>query len=695
MRPGEFRTETFPPPIKGWVEESAAASTPKDSAVVLDNFVPTLEGARLRGGCIRAAWSGDDTPRIVEAAVQMRTYAAIQYPSPSIVPGIRVALYNNDFTARIANSGATFNAFLPPPDQGHSPRIEFYDFEDESVWQSVPEDDGNIATIVDGSLLSVGTLRVLPRTVTNGTLIPAITAPNYVDGPRIDTLFARETSVSTLFAAVAPDNADGDDGYIALASGDLGAGTPAVSGLTSAFWSTTHISTAGGDYLVGVNGADEGIVNDGLTWKRYWTGTDAAWTALGAAKQAGLHRMHGESAQKMSDVWNFKERLFFIEKGTLNAWYLPVKSIADTESAQITKLPLGALFEKGGSLLFGATYSMDGGDGPDDYCVFATDRGELAIFGGIDPGSATGTDPWRLEGRFEIAPPLNARAHFRLGGDLAILTADGIVSLTEISRSDRVAASSSALTRPIGDAWRRAVQATGHPLPAVLWREKALLLVGVPDQDSRKTAFAMNAETGAWCRFKGWDVRCACVSGGRLYFGTADGRVMEAERGGQDDGMAYRGEWVPKFRDFRDRRRKFANRVLVDFTSVPQSVYAVKALSDFRVNLGDLNPDPIPASGAVPVPGSGSSVSIGTFNWGGSATWGGGAVWGVGVPPEGGGPGGAVWSGGASVNQSLWRGTRGVGRMLSLGLVVTANTQAAPVFDILLAQMRFEAASEF
>lgn len=686
MRPGEFRTETFPPPIKGWVEESAAANTPKDSAVVLDNFVPTLEGARLRAGCARTAQTGTEVPaapaRPAIPAVPAHIVKAKPVNYLIVEPLITtlVALYQGG--EKVQGSEAEYIGRLSSPE-----KILIDNVVNETLWNeanglSVKQADGSgsvISTTQAGALEDYVYREARPA-------VPAVdpVPAHYGAGPAIATLFSRDTSVPTLFAAVAPSTDGGSDGYIAAASGALAASSAAVSGLRGAEWSTTHISTAGGDYLVGVNGIDHGVVTSGLAWQRYYYGA----TGTG-------HRMHGVPTTKLSQVWNFKERLFFIEKGTLNAWYLPVKSIADTDSARITKLPLGALFEKGGNLLFGATYSMDGGDGPDDYCVFATDRGEIAVYGGIDPGSAAGSNPWRLEGRFEIAPPLNPRSHFRLGGDLAILTADGIVSLTEISRSDRVAAASRALTRPIGDAWRRAVQGSGHPLPVALWREKALLLVGVAPQDSVLTAYAMNAETGAWCKFTGWDLRCACVSGGRLFFGTDDGRVMEAERGGQDDGLSYRGVWVPKFRDFRDRRRKFANRVLVDFNSVQNAVYAVKALSDFRVDLASLNPDPIPASGSgVSAPGTGGGA-VGSFTWDGSATWGGGAVWGVGVPPQGGAPGGAVWAGGASVNQSLWRGTRGVGRMLSLGLVVTANTQAAPVFEILLAQMRFEAASEF
>ena len=42
---------------------------------------------------------------------------------------------------------------------------------------------------------------------------------------------------------------------------------------------------------------------------------------------------------------------------------------------------------KGGKLLFGATWSIDAGDGTDDKCVFVTDNGEVLVFTGSDPGT--------------------------------------------------------------------------------------------------------------------------------------------------------------------------------------------------------------------------------------------------------------------------------------------------------------------
>ena len=45
--------------------------------------------------------------------------------------------------------------------------------------------------------------------------------------------------------------------------------------------------------------------------------------------------------------------------------------------------------------------------------------------------------------------------------------------------------------------------------------------------------------TGAWARFTGWDAMCFIRMRGDMFFGTQDGRIMQADRTGYDDGMPY------------------------------------------------------------------------------------------------------------------------------------------------------------
>ena len=78
-------------------------------------------------------------------------------------------------------------------------------------------------------------------------------------------------------------------------------------------------------------------------------------------------------------------------------------------AACCSRSPLAGAATKGGKLLFGASWSIDAGDGIDDKCVFVTDLGELLIFTGSNPADAAN---WRQEGRYQIgAAAGHERAH--------------------------------------------------------------------------------------------------------------------------------------------------------------------------------------------------------------------------------------------------------------------------------------------
>ena len=296
-----------------------------------------------------------------------------------------------------------------------------------------------------------------------------------------------------------------------------------VNSLTSGDWAGQNFSTSGGEFLTIVNGADTLRQFDGSSWS--------------------APSITGVTSSDLSHVWSFKNRLWFIEGGTMSAWYLATNAV----SGAATEFPLRGVFNLGGALLFGATWSLDAGDGIDDVIVFATDMGEIAVYQGTDPGS-----DFALSGVYRIGKPLGQNDHFRAGGDLAILTEDGIVSVAEALRKDRGALQQSALTYPIEDAWNEAVanRTSNNPIAAHLWPSQSMLVIGTPTlTGTAQTAYVANSKTGAWCRFTGLDIRCLGLLDDRLYFGTSEGTIVEMETGGSDQGSPYGAQWIPKFQE--------------------------------------------------------------------------------------------------------------------------------------------------
>ena len=306
--------------------------------------------------------------------------------------------------------------------------------------------------------------------------------------------------------------------------------TPAasVSGQTSGDWAWVQFTTSGGTYLRLVNGADTPQIYDG-----------ASWTTVPA--------ITGVTATSLLHVWSFKNRLFFTEKDTLNAWYLPTDSIGGVAS----QFPLGGIFKRGGSLVFGGSWAVDTGSGLGEKCVFVSSEGEVAIYEGTDPASAAS---WALEGVYRIGRPLGQRAVFRAGGDLAIATDVGIIPLSQAITTDLGALGGKAITRTIEDEWADQVAARSglYPWHVELWPTKQICIVAMPTYSSLPSqCFVANMRTGAWCRYTGWDTQCLGLYQDRLFFGTAAGLIVEAETGGTDQGSSYTAQYCGLYDDCR------------------------------------------------------------------------------------------------------------------------------------------------
>lgn len=290
--------------------------------------------------------------------------------------------------------------------------------------------------------------------------------------------------------------------------------TAAVTGQTSGRYSTVQFGTAGGEFLLVANGTDDMQVFDGSTW-------DATTiTDLDTAT--------------VSHLWSYKSRIFLVKENTLDLYYLPVDSIGGAA----VKLSLAGIFQRGGYILTGGTWSLDAGDGVDDKLVIISTEGEVAIYEGTDPSSAY---LWSLVGRYDITPPLGKKALMQAGGDLLVATKDGIVSVAAAIQKDRAALSLAAVTRPIEPRWKEDVLFRGgSPWEMLKWPSYNMGIVSIPATAGQDPyCRVVNLHTGAWAKYTGWDTQCLGLYAEEAYFGTSTGAVMRCEDGGSDDGEPY------------------------------------------------------------------------------------------------------------------------------------------------------------
>ena len=343
--------------------------------------------------------------------------------------------------------------------------------------------------------------------------------------------------------------------------------TADVSGQTSGAYASAQFATSGGTYLYAVNGADSAQLYDGATWSSV---TDVSTIAI-----------TGVTTSTLSHVWSHASRLFFVENGTFQAWYLPVDSIGGAA----TSFSLAGVFAKGGALLFGTTWSSDSGAGLDDRCVFVSTEGEAAVYQGVDPGS-----DFQLVGVYELPRPMGKNCHIKAGGDVLVATDVGLVPISAAAQNDIAALPARAVSRPISPLWQRQASA----LSGQSWEISKVSLDNIMliSQPTDQTALVVNLQSGAWSRWTGLDMRSVTEFRGIAYAGSDDGLVYILNVGGSDNGANYTARYLGNFDPIG------APGAL---KTVVQARSAVRAESPYRLSLTfksdfDESPSPQPSS---------------------------------------------------------------------------------------------------
>jgi len=219
-------------------------------------------------------------------------------------------------------------------------------------------------------------------------------------------------------------NAGTNDKMYAVVGGNIyevttagAVGAAKVTGLSNSRWEFTNITTSGGGYLYAANGVDKPRLFDGTTW-----------TAIDGSSTPAIT---GVTTTSLIQPTLFKNRMWFIQKDTLKAWYLPTASVGG--AAQV--LDLSSVAHLGGTLIAMASWTIDAGYGVDDNLVFVTDQGEIIVYRGTDPSSAS---TWALIGVWIIGAPISRRCVQKYGGDLLILTLDGLIPFASALQSSRL-----------------------------------------------------------------------------------------------------------------------------------------------------------------------------------------------------------------------------------------------------------------
>ena len=309
--------------------------------------------------------------------------------------------------------------------------------------------------------------------------------------------------------------ASGANIYDVTSKGAIGAA--AVTGQTSDQWQHVNVGTPGAQFLYMVNGSDSPQLFNGTTWQAVNSGS-APISITGVTTSLLIH------------VQLFKGRVFFIEKNSLRAWYLPLNSVGGAANS----LDFSGLCTLGGYLVAMLTWTIDNTGGGDTFAAFITSEGEVLLYRGSDPSYQSS---WFLMGQFRVGRPIGRRCFVKLGADVAVISADGLYPLSQAlltDRSQRQDAVSNKITNLINSDVQ--VYAANFGWQPILFPIGNKLIVNVPAMVGYQYQYVMNTVNGSWCRFTGWSANCFELMGDQLFFGGS--QVYQCDTGTSDNGAA-------------------------------------------------------------------------------------------------------------------------------------------------------------
>lgn len=270
------------------------------------------------------------------------------------------------------------------------------------------------------------------------------------------------------------------------------------------------------NYLILCNGTDKPQYFDGSTW-----------TAVDGSSSPALTGV--TTTQLIAPVMH-KGRLMFIQKASMSFWYLA----AGAAGGALTEFDLSGVAQKGGYLMAAESWTVDAGNGPDDRMVFITSEGEVIVYQGTDPSSASS---WALVGVYTLSEPLGRKCILKYGAELVILTRQGAYPLSTVWNAAGFDYTKSA-TRKIQNEFNASALSYGDNFgwKAISYPDKNAVIVNIPlAEDGVHYQYVFNTISNAWCRFTGWHAEDLTVFNNNLYY-CEGASVIKAWSGSSDKG---------------------------------------------------------------------------------------------------------------------------------------------------------------
>jgi hypothetical protein len=316
-------------------------------------------------------------------------------------------------------------------------------------------------------------------------------------------------------------------------------------------------------------------------------------TVMGTYTTIGIT---GVNSNTFINVNLFKNRLYFTQKDTLNCWYLPVDSIGGVASP----LYFGSIARNAGYLQAMGTWTLDAGQGADDYAVFVTSMGEVIVYNGTNPDNA---DTWQLKGVWQLGQTFSRRCFFKWSGDLLLLTQDGLVPLASALQSSRLDPRINLTDKiyfPISQAASLYFAEFGWQINYFAGENMLILNIPIPTGIEQ---YVMHTITKSWARFTNIQGYCWEVSGDAdMHFGS-NGFVGTFYSALSDDGnnISATAQQAYSYFDSAGQLKRFTlvRPILQSTGGVPAVLCGLSVDFDTQSQLGQVSFNPTTQSEGI------------------------------------------------------------------------------------------------
>ena len=638
-------TTSVPAPIGGWnARDSQANMNPMD-AIQLVNWYPTPTDVTMRKGWSQSSLLTTTTGVVaISTITRVSTLATLTTASSHglttgrqvSITGCTPAAFNGVYTITVLNS-TSFTYTMASVPASNATVVGSYE-----IGITTPVNTLMNYTEIGGYKL----FAVSGSTIYEAAANPAVRVFTGLTSDKLQSVNLTNQAGKFLVACNGVDPVMIYDGtrWFFVATTTTAAAISAITRTSPSATATFTTATAHGlvtGNRVTITGASEATFNgtfvitvtgaNAFTYTS--TGTSTATSVTGAYTVIGIT---GVNSNTFINVNLFKNRLYFTQKDTLACWYLDVDAI----SGPASPLYFGGIARNSGYLQAMGTWTLDAGQGADDYAVFVTSMGEVIVYNGTDPDSA---DTWALKGVWQLGQTFARRCFFKYAGDLLLLTQDGLVPLASALQSSRLDPRVN-LTDKI---YFAVSQAATLYYDLFGWQinyyaSENMIILSIPTSDGMEQ-YVMHTITKAWGRFTGIQGYCWEVSGDAdMHFG-GNGYVGIFYSGYSDNGanITATAQQAYSYFDSAGQLKRFmmVRPILQSTGGVPNVVCGLSVDFDTQSQLGQVQFNP-------------STLTDGVWD---ASRW-----------------DNANWSGGL-ITTKIWQGVTGLGFAGSINLNVASR----------------------